>query len=554
MWKALSAAALALCWMAGAAAAADRSRARPNFIVIVADDLGFTDLGAFGGEIRTPNLDALATRGVRLVNFHTPPICAPTRAQLMTGVDHHLTGLGTFAELRQPNQMGRPGYEGGLNDRVVTVAEVLRGAGYRTLMTGKWHLGFEPHYDPSARGFDRAFALIGGGANHFGTDAATEGLQGALYRENGQRAPLPADFYSSDFFTSKLLQFLAEPRAEGQPFFAYLAFTAPHYPLQARAQDMARYRGTYDAGWEALRRQRLMAARQLGIVEKAMTPHALLPSDGRWAALPEAEKRAEAKRMEIFAAMVDRMDQNIGRLTRFLRERGELDNTVILFLSDNGPEGNQLHRSENFAAYGEALLKHADNSYDSMGTAASYLDTGPDWAQASSAPFRLFKAFPTEGGTRVVAFVNDPRHPAGGRIERTYASVLDLPPTLLEWAGIKTPPARFEGRAVVPFSGRSLAARLAGGTAPVHAATDVEGWESFGRRAIRQGRWKVIHIPKTSGPWAGSGEWELFDVESDPGETTDLAKAHPDVLGRMVALWDAYARKNGVVLPEKPNF
>ena len=549
MWKALCAAAMALCWAAGAAAAP-----RPNLLVIVADDLGFTDLGAFGGEIRTPNLDALATQGVRMVNFHTPPICAPTRAQLMTGVDHHLTGLGNFAELRQPNQIGQPGYEGGLNNRVVTIAEVLRGAGYRTMMTGKWHLGFEPQYDPSARGFDRAFALIGGGANHFGADAATEGLQGALYRENGQRAALPADFYSSDFYTARLMQYLAEPRAAGQPFFAYLAFTAPHYPLQARPEDMARYRGTYDAGWEALRRQRMAAARQLGIVEKAATPHALMPSEGRWAALPETEKKTEARRMEIFAAMIDRLDQNVGRLTRFLRERGELSNTVIVFLSDNGPEGNQLHKSENYAAFGEALLKSADNSYDSMGSAASYLDTGPDWAQANSAPFRLFKAFPTEGGTRVAAFVNDPRHPGKGRIERSYASVLDLAPTLLEWAGVAAPPASFEGRAVVPFSGRSLAARLVDGASPVHAAGDVEGWESFGRRALRQGRWKAIHIPKTPGPWAGSGEWELFDVESDPGETTDLARAHPDIVARLVALWDEYARKNGVVLPEKPNF
>jgi arylsulfatase A-like enzyme len=243
---------------------------RPNLLVIVADDLGYSDLGAFGGEIRTPNLDKLALNGIRLAGFHTAPTCSPTRSMLLSGTDNHRAGLGTMAEMIRPNQQGKPGYEGYLRSDVATLAERLSVSGYRTLLSGKWHLGLTPEQDPHARGFERSFALLQGGHNHYGTDADPEKGGRATYTEQGKRlTQLPPDFYSSDTFATRLIEFLGEEPASGKParpFFGYLAFTAPHWPLQAPAEDIARYKGRYDEGFDVLRERRLARQRELGIL------------------------------------------------------------------------------------------------------------------------------------------------------------------------------------------------------------------------------------------------------------------------------------------------
>jgi len=322
---ALAASTSALPALADAPTAQDRS----NFLVIVADDLGYSDLGAFGSEISTPHLDALALSGLRLTDFHTAPTCSPTRSMLLSGTDNHRAGLGSMAEFVAPNQKGQPGHEGHLRADVASLAELLAANGYRTLQSGKWHLGLRPEDDPHARGFQHSFTLLQGSHNHFGTDIG----KGATYREDGRTlTSLPANFYSSDTFTDKLIEQLqaTSKGAEGRkPFLAYLTFTAPHFPLQAPPAEIAKYKGRYDAGFEALREQRLKRQVELGLVDAKAAAHAPALPNGPWEAYTPEQKRFAARNMEVFAAMVDRVDQNVGRVVAELKRTGEYDNTII---------------------------------------------------------------------------------------------------------------------------------------------------------------------------------------------------------------------------------
>ena len=313
---------------------------RPNFLVIVADDLGFSDIGAFGGEIDTPNLDRLAHAGIRFTDFHSAPACSPTRSMLLTGTDHHIAGIGTMFEVTPPGFQGPPGYEGYLNDRVAALPELLHDAGYLTLMAGKWHLGMTIDRSPWARGFDRSFALLPGGASHYGT--VTGDLLPAMsrYAEDDQFVTVPADFYSSDFYADTLLRYFRERTDDERPFFAYLPFQAPHWPLQAPAETIAKYRGRYDDGPDALREARLAALKRLGLCPPDVVPHPVVPDgEPEWDEMSADAQALSARSMEVYAAMVDRMDHNIGRVIDYLTETGELDNTVVIFLSDNGAEG-----------------------------------------------------------------------------------------------------------------------------------------------------------------------------------------------------------------------
>ncbi|UKK84455.1 arylsulfatase [Sphingopyxis sp. BSN-002] len=512
---------------------------RPNFLIIVADDLGYSDVGAFGGEIRTPNLDRLALAGIRLAGFHTAPTCSPTRSMLLSGTDNHLAGLGTMAEMIRPTQQGQPGYEGYLRGDVATLAERLSEGGYRTLFSGKWHLGLTPGQDPHVRGFQRSFALLQGGHNHFGTDVGST----ATYTEQGRPlARLPADFYSSDYFASRLIDFLGEQRGAGggKPFFAYLAFTAPHWPLQAPAGDIARYKGRYDAGFDALREQRLARQRALGILPDNVVPHTPRNRDGSWDSLTADQQRTAARNMEIYAAMVDRLDQNVGRVIDALRASGELDNTVIVFLADNGAEA--LDAGTTGAEMLGRYTKGADNSFANRGAATSYVTYGAGWAQAATAPSWLTKGYQSEGGTRTVAFLSGAGIPRRDGAESQFLSVADIAPTLLDLAQVDPATTRVGGRAVRPITGRSWAAWLRDPELRVYGAEDGVGSELFGSRAYRQGDWKLTDI--------GDGIWRLFDIAHDPGETRDLSLTEPGRRERLAAAWERYAREVGVIAPD----
>ncbi|MBW0011818.1 arylsulfatase [Mycobacterium sp.] len=524
---------------------------RPNFLVIVADDLGFSDIGAFGGEINTPNLDRLAHAGIRFTDFHSAPACSPTRAMLLTGTDHHLAGIGTMREVAIPGFRGAPGYEGYLNDRVVALPELLRDAGYLTLMAGKWHLGDTIETSPWARGFERSFALLPAGASHYGP-AAGGGFSPAptLYTEDDRFVTVGNDFYSSDFYADTLLRYLRERSDDTannhRPFFAYLPFQAPHWPLQAPEESIARYHGRYDDGPDALRDARLAALRRLGLCAPDVVAHPVV-ADGapEWADMTDDERALSARSMEVYAAMVDRMDWNIGRVIDYLADSGELDDTVVIFLSDNGAEGAMVEamplRGPQIVAQ---IEKYCDNSLDNLGRPTSFIWYGPRWAQAATAPSRLHKAFTTEGGVRVVGFLTWPGFARQGEIGTAFTTVMDIAPTVLDLAGVVHPGTAYAGRQVEPIRGRSLVPYLARDCAAVHDADTGTGWELFGRRAIRQGDWKALYLPAPYGP----GSWQLYDLSRDPGEIDDLSGAHPERLVELVALWDRYVEETGVIL------
>ena len=518
----------------------------PNVLVVLADDLGYTDLGFMGSEIDTPNLDMLAAGGTIFSNFYSSPTCSPTRAMLLSGADSHTAGLGNMASTMAPNQVGHPGYEGFLNDSVVSLATRLRDAGYQTYMSGKWHLGMSEELSPTARGFDRSFVLTGGGGGHFDHLGLFGGRGSkALYREDGKVVSLPDNFYSSKSYVDKLIGYL-EDKNDEKPFFAYLAFTAPHWPLQAPASAIKKYKGRYDKGYAALHSQRLARLKASGFLPKTIT---INPSQLKkaWDGLNEADKRDQARKMEVYAAMVDQLDVHLGRLLDYLERMGERDNTVIVFMSDNGAEGHNIDEMFGGSIIQDWITQCCDNTYDNIGNYNSYVWTGPDWAQASSIPSRLYKGYPTEGGIRVPAFVNYPATIDPGRVSNQLASVMDIFPTVLDIAGawpitedLQQHHAIIEGRTLLPY--------LQGATSSVRATDEGIGWELFGRRAYRQGPWKILSMYTVD---AGPGKWSLYNLDNDPSESHDLSSDFPDKLTELIARWDAYASAHGVILPDR---
>ncbi len=529
---------------------------RPNFLLIVADDLGYSDIGAYGGEIHTPRLDRLAKHGMKFTDFYVSPTCSPTRAMLLTGNDSHVSGLGTMAEALRPEQRGRPGYEGYLNQSVATIAERLKGAGYFTAMVGKWHLGGRPGQIPAERGFDRSFALINGAANYYGKDqggAWAGTLFQARYFEDDKPGRLPEGAYTTDYFTTRLIGFLNRTKdSSNQPFFAYLAFNAPHTPLQAPADLVEKYDRVYADGPVSLRQQRVRRMQAMGLIPEGGDLPAMI--DVRdWASLTDAERLASSRRMQIYAAAVDRMDQNIGRILDALRDSGRLDNTYVIVLSDNGAEGTDEDYWLGFLAHlgmPPALarqLHDANADIARVGSADSYAAYGPGWAQAGMAPFRLTKGFTNEGGIRAPLIISGPGI-GQDRTARSVAHVMDIVPTVLELAGAPTA-AVIDGRQVLPPQGESLAGLLHGGASDTDNPRSL-GWELFGRRAVRQGQWKAVYMNQPSvarGSGTGAAHWQLFDLARDPGETTDLAGEHPDTLRELEKWWESYEVDNGVI-------
>lgn len=512
----------------------------PNILIIVADDLGYTDLGSFGSEIATPNLDRIAREGLRFSNFHAYSTCAPTRASLLTGVDHHVAGIGS--QVPTPRQKGMPGYEGYLNERVETLAEILQPEGYRTYLSGKWHLGTTPQTGPGARGFQESFALLPGGASHFQDRLPLHPAEPAVYLHNGKVVdPLPEDFYSTVAYTDWMLSWLKRDAGTGKPFLAYLAYTAPHDPLQAPEDVIARHKGRYDLGWEHLREKRFAGLKAEGLA----SPNAELPpwpdAVPRWNELSAAERALKARDMEVYAAMIDVLDAEVGLVIDYLEATGELNNTWIFFLSDNGANGLPVTIYPTHTAGFHAQF---DNRLSNRGAAGSFVELGSGWATASTAAFRLFKGFSTEGGIRTPAFVRPPGGmTSGSHVSDTFVHVLDIAPTVLELAGLAHPLSREPGRAT--FAGRSILPLFAAPAAAAALTSEVvsTGYELHGTRAFIRGDWKIIQIPLP----LGSGKWELYNLASDPAETSDLAAKHPDILTELKASYAQYRDANGVI-------
>lgn len=532
--KRLAAACAVLAALCADAPAQTAEAMRPNFVVIVVDDAGFTDLGAYGGEARTPNIDALARRGAQFTRYYTSPLCAPSRAMLLTGVDAHRTGVATIPEVLPPEHVGQPGYTMRLEPGVATVAARLRAGGYRTYITGKWHLGHGEGDLPNDHGFDRSLVLDASGADNWEPRSYMPYYADAPWFEDGRRAEMPREFYSSELIVDRMIEYLEADRGRGEPFFAYVAFQAVHIPVQAPREYTERYEGVYDAGWEALREQRWRRARELGFVPPDAPPAPLHPSLRAWGDLPAEEQALYARSMAVHAAMLEAMDHHVGRLIAYLQSRGLAENTVFIVTSDNGPEpSNPLHE-RGFAQW--MAMQGYTRRLETLGERRSYVFIGPEFASATAAPGALFKFYTAEGGVHAPLIVAGPGvRPA--RID-ARAFVTDIAPTLMERAGV----AASENEPV-PMSGRSMATVLAGQAEAIRGPDEAIGIEVSGNAALYRGDYKLVrNLPRF-----GDGRWRLYNIVTDPGETRDLAAEQPELLAAMRAAYDDYAVANGVL-------
>ncbi len=527
------------------------AQSRPNIVLIVADDMGFSDLGSFGSEIDTPNIDALAQSGVRFTSFYTHASCSPTRSMLLSGVDTHLNGLGNMNEWTAPNQLGVPGYEGVLNDSVATLPQLLRESGYHTYMTGKWHLGKAPDKIPAARGFERDFSLLDGGGSYWDMKNITALSPRLVFTENGRYLTrLPKNYYATKTYTDKMISFIEADHGDGQPFFAYVAHQAPHDPYHLPRAWRDRHVAEYDKGWDAVRRQRLQRQVELGI----MPPDTVL-AERMWM-VPNATLLAPAPRaylgrkMELYAGMMENMDFHIGRLVAYLKKIGEFDNTIFIVFGDNGAEGTDLFEmiagTPGTLNYLNAAVNWSQTHPKSWGDPGSFVGYGPMWAQVSMTPFSQYKGWLAEGGIRNALIVSGATvNREAGSINNGLMHVADIMPTLIELAG-----AEYPADTAPPLMGKSWRAVLADESDSPRTDDDVLAWELWGNRVVRQGDWKLRW------QWRpfGKGDWELFNIIEDPSERNDLAFAHPGRVAQLLERWDEYVADNNVILPSRAPF
>ncbi|WP_223506085.1 arylsulfatase [Pseudomonas sp. GL-RE-29] len=512
---------------------------RPNIVVLVADDWGYSDVGAFGSEIATPNIDTLAREGVRFSDFHVTASCSPTRSMLLTGVDNHRNGVGNMPETMPDEHLGKPGYSGVLNDNAITVASLLRDSGYNTYITGKWHLGKTPDTLPNNRGFERSFIQADSGSDNWEERPYAPLYDKAAWFENGQPAHLPKDYYSSTFIVDKAMDYIAADRQDGKPFFAYLGFQANHVPIQAPKDIIDKYRGRYDQGWTALRQARRDRAVELGLIP-AGAGLQTMASTADWNALDEHEKRYEARRMEVYAGMAETMDQQIGRFIAHLKATGEYDNTVFVFLSDNGSEPTDPYAIPAIRLW---LEMNYTRELDRLGSKGAFTSIGPSWASAAASPFGGYKFFAGEGGLRTPLIVAGVPGIQSNHIAKTFTHVTDIVPTLLEVAGVPAHNGEYQGRAVEPLIGSSLMPVLQGTAERVHPEDQAIGYELSGSAALFKGDYKLVKSLKP----VGNEQWHLYNIVTDPGETIDLQAQMPERFQRMQADYAEYARVNGVL-------
>ncbi len=498
-----------------------------NILLIVADDLGYADLGCYGGDIRTPNIDALAARGVRFSRFHTAVMCAPTRAMLLSGTDHHLAGMGI-----QGFRSEAFGYEGRLTDRIIPIPELLGRAGYHTYMAGKWHLGSDPHSNPSQKGFERSFVNLGGAGSHYTDTGFHPSLPVTRYTEDGEAASWTEGNYTTDFYTDKLLEYMISNQGDGRPFFSFAAFTSPHWPLQVDSTYWHPYRGRYDEGYEALKASRLESLKEAGMIPEDA---ALPPSHPRvkpWDSLSPDQQREEARKMELYAGMVANLDYNVGRLVDYLKESGQYDHTLIVFMSDNGAAAEDFYYQEPFATF---IQPNYDNSYENMGKPDSFVSYGPQWAEAGSAPFRYFKGFTTEGGIVAPMMIAGPGVEQAGSISEALVTVLDLAPTFYDLADVRYPDA-LDGVDKVPLRGTSLLPLLSGAAGQAHDPEYVYGLEHQQRGMVRKGNWKLTHYQR---PF-DEANFGLYNLGDDLAEQRDLKDSLPETYQDMLSEWHAF--------------
>jgi len=523
---------------------------RPNIVLILADDLGYTDISPFGSEINTPNIARLAREGLSFTNYHTAGSCAPARAMLLTGVDSHRNGVPNIPEALPVEQMAYEHYQGVLNDKVVTLANVLQDGGYHTYMTGKWHLGHTPELLPSARGFDRTIAMADTGADNWDQRTYLPIYDQAHWYADGAEHTLPDDFYSSEYFIDKTIEFIGSNVQDDRPFFAYIPFQAVHMPVQAPREFSDKYAGVYDEGWTVMRERRRLAAEQAGVIP-AGTQAVVTPGTLIWDSLTEEQKRHHARRMEVYAGMVDAMDMHIGRLMEYLQSIGEYDNTLFVFTSDNGAEGSNMILPNGGSALSPWFDSVGYNSdYETLGERNSWNAIGPSNATIAVSPLNYYKFHASEGGLRVPLVMAGPGINRRDEMTDEFVFVTDLAPTILRLVGMDAHAGSWQGREVEPIVGTDFSAFLAGDNSPVHDESESIGYELGGNSALFKGDYKIV-INRVG---QNDTDWHLFNIKTDPGETTDLAQQQPALLEEMIADYEDYVQTNNVLpMPEGYN-
>ena len=509
---------------------------KPNILLIVADDFGYTDLGAFGGDIETPNLDRLISQGVTFTQFHTAPFCAVTRAMMLSGNDNHIAGMGS-----QDLKTDVFGYEGHLTDRIISIPALLREAGYSTSIAGKWHLGNQPEHDPTLKGFDYSFVNLEGGGNHYSSRGIFPSIPVSNYTENGKVATWPDGAYSTDFFTSKIISYIDSAQAANKPFFSFAAYTTPHWPLQVDPEHWKKYEGQYDDGYEALRIKRFNNMKALNLIPDDAELPELHPRVTPWDSLSRDEQLFEARKMELYAGMIDNMDMNIGRIIDHLKEIGEYDNTLIVFFSDNGAAAEDFYHHPYFGPF---LQEHYSEAYDKMGAEESFISYGPQWAEAGAAAFKYFKGYTTQGGINAPLVISGPGVKERGKLSHTFTTLMDIAPTFYEIAGVNYP-EMFNNRPVYPLRGASMVPLFQNAEDRIHADDYVFALEHRGYVLVRKGKWKLVNIDI---PF-DEANFSLYDLSTDIAEQNDLKQQFPDVYGELLPEWYSYRDEVGVVYP-----
>jgi arylsulfatase len=507
---------------------------RPNIVLIVADDLGFGDIGCYGGDIKTPNIDAIAYKGIRFTSFHTAPMCAPTRAMLLSGNDNHIAGMGG-----QGLVTTEFGYEGRLTNRIVPFPALLRDAGYHTYMAGKWHLGTTPEANPHQKGFEHSFVLLQGAGNHYSNRSAL-GRRYSSYTEDGDSTTWKEGNYSTDFYTDKIIEYIDADKDDDQPFFALATYTSPHWPLQVDKKYWEKYKGQYDGGYEELRKRRLASLKKAGIIPD---DHVAPPIHERvmpWDSLSNQEKMEEARKMELYAGMVDNLDYNIGRLISYLKDISEYENTLFVFMSDNGAAHRDFINNDNWTE----LKEYYNDDYDNMGNANSYISYGPQWAEAGSSAFRYFKDYATEGGTNTTMIIKGPNVTRENEIHHGFTSLLDLAPTFYDVAKV-TYPAVYNGNQVYPLKGNSLLPFVSGKTAEIHDGEYIFALEHYGNAMLRKGNWKITNFIR---PFEIEN-FALYDLSNDLGEQRDLRESEKEKYDELLKEWMKFSDEIKIQTP-----
>ncbi len=509
----------------------------PNIVVILVDDAGLMDFGAFGGEALTPHIDSLAQSGIMFTNMHASPVCAPSRAMLMTGSDSHLAGVANLPEMLPKEYQDIEGYEGVLNNKVQTIATRLKELDYSTFVTGKWHLGYDEYTLPNQRGFDRSFILSGSGADNFEAEGYLPFKTKAQWFADGVKADLPEDFYSSEFYIDQMIRFHEEGDFS-KPFFSFISFQAIHAPIQAPKEFVEKYQAVYEAGWDVMRKQRYEKAKQLGIIPEGAEMNPSFDSFRKWDELPEDKQQQYVIDIAMTAGMLEAVDHHVGRYIDYLAEKGLAENTVFVVTSDNGPDGGDY---EGLLRWAQRQGFHKD--FENYGGKRYYGCIGPEYASALAAPFSYYKYYTGEGGLRVPMLISGKNIPQG-RQDHSFCFFTDIAPTLYDLVGLST--SANEGYA--PITGKSMLPHIQDPEIPIYRDDEGVGLEAAGSSAYFMAGYKIV---KNNGP-LGDKQWKMYDLRTDPTETTDLSADQPIRFQMMLCKYQEFAREVGVQsMPDK---